>query len=110
MIDEIFAGEAIKDYKKRKLTNKDATVMTVPETEAVISMLSKGRTEFLPLLLNDIDRENEDANRIAALFYGRIAIKDIIIEGFSDEDAIYQLSLMSSPFAKGVIADLKKNK
>ncbi len=110
MIDEIFAGEAIKDYEKRKRTNNGKAVMSVPETEAVISMLSKGRAEFLPLLLNDADADNEDVNRIIALFYGRIAVKDIIIEGFNDEDAIYRLSLMTSPFAKGVIAELKKNK
>lgn len=110
MIDEIFAREAIKDYEKRKQAGNGKIIMTVPETEAVVSMLTKGRTEFLPLLLNDADSENEEVNRIIALFYGRVAVKDLIIDGFNDEDAVYRLSLMTSPYAKGVIADLKKNR
>jgi len=110
MIDEIFAHEAIKDFEKRKQANNGKAIMTASETEAVISMLSKGRAEFLPFLLNDVDNESNDVNRMIALFYGRIAVKDIIIDGFNDEDAIYRLSLMTSPFAKGVIADLKKNR
>lgn len=107
MIDEFFAVNAINDYYEKVKNNPDL-LLSDDECEAVVSLLSKGKEEFLSLLLEKVDINSDNSAKIKSLFLGRIAINNIILSGFSKKDAIYHLSIMPSPYAKSVLLELRE--
>ncbi|OPZ76973.1 MAG: bifunctional aconitate hydratase 2/2-methylisocitrate dehydratase [Alphaproteobacteria bacterium ADurb.Bin438] len=109
-IDVFFAENAIKDYyekvKSAEKNGKKPPLLNEDEAEAVISLLTKRREEYLELFLNNFDEKCNRSMMLKALFLARIFIKDITLTKLSREEAVKMLKSMKSHHAKKVLKEL----